>query len=60
MLGRRHRPDAVVAHQLAAARLAARQRADVAPWRGELAVERVDHLQRHLDPLARGVGQLEL
>ena len=32
--GRRHRPDAVVAHQLPAARLAARQRSDVALKRG--------------------------
>jgi hypothetical protein len=30
------------------------------PERGELAVERVDHRERHLDPLAGGVGQLEL
>ena len=58
--GRGDRPDAVVAHQLAAARLAAGKLADVALERGELAVERVDHFQCHLDPLAGGVGQLEL
>jgi hypothetical protein len=32
-----------VAHQPAAARLAARQRPDVALERGQLAIERIDH-----------------
>src|SRR5829696_5880818 len=51
--------DPVVAHQRPATGLAAGQPAQPLLERGELAVERLDHRQRHLDPLAGGVGQLE-
>src|SRR5919109_3681829 len=51
--------DAVVGHQRPTARLAAGCPAQLALDRGELAVDRRDHLERDLDPLPRGVGQIE-
>ena len=46
-------------HQRPAARLAAGQPAQPLLERWQLTVERVHHLQRDLDPLAVGGGQLE-
>jgi hypothetical protein len=53
---RGQRADAVVAHQRAAADLAARVDAQLAIDRRQLHVERVDHRQRDGDVLARDLG----
>jgi hypothetical protein len=48
-----------VTHQRPTTGLAAGELAQLLLDWGELAVERLDHRKRHLDPLAPGAGQLD-